>query len=88
MNIEFSGKSAQNPETFGISFEALVDGAKVICQVSTEALQDIDPSNAMNEPTVQFSANQYLFQEIAEALILEGKVQNGQLFISSSDVRA
>ena len=30
MNIEFSGQSAQKPTTFGISFEALVDGAKVI----------------------------------------------------------
>ena len=88
MNIEFSGNWAVNHVTFGINFDATVDGVKVVCIVETEALQDIDPSNTMNEPTEQFKANQYLFEEIAEALILEGKVKNGQLFISSSDVRA
>lgn len=88
MNIEFSGNWAPNPVTFGINFDATVDGAKVLCIVGTEALQDIDPLNAMSEPSEQFNANKYLFQEIAKGLILEGKVQNGQLFISSSDIRA
>jgi hypothetical protein len=86
MTIQFTGRSAINPETFGISFEALVDGEKVICNISTEALQDIDPLNASSEPIEQFEANQYRFQEIAKALILKGKVQKGRLFIASSDV--
>lgn len=86
MSVEFSGKSAFNHETFGITFEAIVDGNRVLCQINMEALQDIDPSNAMNEPMEQFKANEYLFQEIAEALILGGKVQNGQIFISSNDI--
>ena len=86
MSIYFSRKSALNHETFGITFEAIVDGNRVLCQINTEALQDIDPSNVMNEPMEQFKANEYLFREIAEALILGDKVQNGQIFISSSNI--
>ena len=88
MNIKFSGKWAIDPETFGVSFQATVDGVNIRCQVDTEALQDIDPSNSMGEPAQQFEANQFSFQEIAESLILSGQVKDGQLFITKENVVA
>jgi hypothetical protein len=33
-------------EAFGVSFAAFLDGLTVACSVSSEALQDIDSSNA------------------------------------------
>lgn len=88
MNIEFSGKWAIDPETFGVSFQATVDGVHIRCRVDTEALQDIDPSNATSEPAQQFESNQFSFQEIAESLILSGRVKNCQIFITKADVLA
>lgn len=69
MKITFSGKYAINPQTFGINFEAIVDGESVVCSVSTEALQDIDPSNASGTAEQQFLANRSSFEAIAEKKI-------------------
>lgn len=85
MNITFSGKHAINPQTFGINSEATVDGQSVICSVSIEALQDIDPSNAHNAAQQQFLANQSSFQSIAEQKIRAGATS--PVAITSSDVR-
>lgn len=85
MNIDFSGKWATDHNTFGVIFEATVDGTPVSCHVSTDALQDIDPSNALSSPQDQFQSNQFSFQEIAEALINNGRLSNGKLFITSAD---
>lgn len=87
MNISFSGKTAPDHDTFGISFEAIVDGSQVRCRVTTEALQDIDPSNAVGEPASQFALNRSSFEQIADKLIRAGNVQNGQVFIKSEDLR-
>jgi hypothetical protein len=86
LDIRFSGKWAVDPETNGISFEARVDGDPVKCRVNIEALQDIEPTNALSASDFQFRSNQFIFQEIAEALIRAGKAKDGQLFIKSSDV--
>lgn len=88
MDIQFSGKCAIDHETFGVSFEAFVDGAQVRCRVDTDALQDINPSNAMDDPMSQFISNRFTFEEIARELILSGRLQNGQVFITGADVRA
>jgi len=86
MNISFSGKSSTDPETFGISFEAIVDGVQVRCRVSTEALQDIDSSSATSDAASQFTSNSSSFERIAEKLIRAGRVNNGQVFINSADL--
>jgi hypothetical protein len=86
MNISFSGKYAVNPQTFGLNFEATVNGQNVVCSVSTEALQDIDPSNAQNTAEQQFLANQSSFEAIAEEKIIAGATS--PIVITSSDVRA
>lgn len=86
MNIEFSGDYAKDDETFGVSFQATVDGANIRCRVEGKALQDIDPPNRMNEPLFQFEANQSSFQKIAEKLIRSGRNKDGQLFITVADI--
>ena len=86
MNISFSGKSATDPETFGISFEAIVDEVQVRCRVRTEALQDIVPSIATSDAASQFASNRSSFERIAEKLIRAGRVNDGQVFINSADL--
>jgi Protein of unknown function (DUF1488) len=86
MNITFSGKYAINPQTFGINFEATVNGQSIVCSVLTEALQDIEPSNALNSPEQQFLANQSSFEAIAEQKIRADVTS--PVVIAGSDVRA
>ncbi len=57
MEITFSGKYAVSSETLGISFEANLDGHRINCNVSQEALQDIDPDNAVGDAEQRFLAN-------------------------------
>lgn len=84
MNITFSGKYAVNPQTYRVNFEATVDGNSVICSVSTEALQDIDPINAHDTVDQQFRANQSSFEAIAEQKIRSGAIS--PVVITSADV--
>lgn len=86
MNITFSGKYAINSQTFGINFEAVVNGKTVICSASTEALQDIDPSQAQNQPEEQFLANRSSFEAIAEQKIRAGAMS--PIVITNSDILA
>ena len=65
-----------------------MDDVNIKCRVHTDALQDIDQSKRMDEPLSQFEANQSSFQNIAEKLIRNGRVQNGQLVISKDDIHA
>jgi hypothetical protein len=86
MNITFSGKFAKNPETFGITFEAYVDGQQVHCHVSAEELQDIDPDNRLDQPEQQFERHRGTFQDLAERKIRSSIPSS--VSISSIDVRA
>ena len=89
MNIEFSGNCAKDDETFGVSFQATVNGVDIRCRVDIDALQDIDPPNRMDDPLAQFKSNQSSFQKIAEKLIFTGgRVKDGQLLITPADVYA
>jgi hypothetical protein len=72
MSISF-GSSFTFNEAFGISFEAALDGSTVVCFVTSEALQDIDPSRAQCSPEEQFTANRSAFEGIARRKILAGE---------------
>lgn len=87
MNISFSGKYAIDG-LGGVSFQATVDSANIVCHVNPNALQDIDPPSRMNDSISQFEANQSSFQNIAEKLIRRGRVQNDQLYITEKDLNA
>lgn len=84
MNIVFSGKYATNSQTFGINFEAVVDGQQFICVVSREALQDINPNNSDHQAEQQFISNRSAFERIAEMKIRAG--ETSPITINSSDV--
>ncbi len=86
MKITFSGKYAPNPETFGINFEVILDGKSVVCSVSREALQDIDPSSTYTTGEQQFLSNRSSFESIAEEKIRAGAVP--PIMISTRDVLA
>lgn len=85
MSVTFSGKFVEN-ENFGVNFEAHHDGNKIICRVSHEALQDINPPNRMDTALQQFKDNQLHLQDIAKGLIETGYVQDGFLQINSHHV--
>jgi len=86
MNIEFPDLHAIDPDTFEISFPADAGGNRMQCLVTTEALQDINASGAMNTPETQFQENKYQIQEIAETKIRDNDIQNNKVVITSSDV--
>lgn len=86
MQVSFSGKYAVNSATFGINFEALVDGSIVICMVSPEALEDINPSHALSTAQDQFTSNRSTFECIAENKIRSGQPQ--PIMITSVDIRS
>lgn len=85
MNIKFTGKYAQN-EDFGINFQAKVDELSIVCVVSTEALQDINPNGIMDEAMEQYKGNKYQLETIAHQKIKNGQVENGKVFITESDI--
>jgi len=86
LDITFPDIYAIDPETFGILFPVDVDGKRIKCLVDTDALQDIDPSNAGDTAKNQFNSNKYSFQSIAKGKILNGEGVNGQIFIQYKDI--
>jgi Protein of unknown function (DUF1488) len=86
MNITFSGKYAKNSSPLGITFEAHVDGRQVHCHVSTEALQDIDSANRLDQPEQQFERHRSRFEELAASKIRSSLPSS--ISISSADVRS
>ncbi|MBY7669228.1 DUF1488 family protein [Vibrio anguillarum] len=85
MNIEFVGDCVQN-QNFGINFQAKLDGQPIVCVVSTEALQDINPNTRARPVTSQYLDNKSKLEAIATRKIQNGQVENGKVFISQSDV--
>lgn len=61
--INFTDKYTKN-KNFGINFEVEVT-QKIICQISQEALQDIDPENKASSVEEQFISYQAEFERIA-----------------------
>jgi hypothetical protein len=81
MTFTFSGRWAKNPHTFGINFEAHNDAERIVCVVSSEALQDVQPINPADTVEAQFIGNQQQFQAIAKQLIQNGYHKDGFLYI-------
>jgi hypothetical protein len=85
MPISFASSYTING-AFGISFEAALVGSKVVFSVSSEALQDIEPSKAQCSPEEQFMANRAAFEGIAKRKVLAGEQR--PIRITSADVSA
>jgi len=85
MNIEFTRNHTKN-ENGGINFQAKVEEESFVCTVTTEALQDINPSNRTDSAEQQYLDNQSQLESIARDKILKGEVSSNKVFISASDV--
>jgi hypothetical protein len=83
MKIEFPDGYTKNQKTGGINFPVSVDGKNIVCQVSNEALEDINPPKKFDSIETRFKENKSDIQ-----LIAEQKIRNGEsnIFISSDDV--
>jgi hypothetical protein len=86
MNIEFIG-TARPDQNGGMGIRVKIDDRIVICHFTQEALQDVNPATRMLSPIEQYEANETKLKVVAEQLIRGGKIQNGQVFVGTNDVR-
>jgi len=73
-------------ENGDISYKAVVDGKTIPCRFSTEALEDINPANRMDDVTSLFEANKSELLGIAEKKIRKGKIEDGKVFVFTADL--
>jgi hypothetical protein len=85
MNVEFSDKYAYDFDHSAVSYEAFVDGARVVCKISDEALQDHFSNSG--EPIEVFLESRSNIEAITERIIMRlGKAPESPLMIYSRDI--
>ncbi|MFJ5239679.1 DUF1488 family protein [Pseudomonas neuropathica] len=82
MKIKFPNHFTATLE--GVSFLAKVDGQNFTCIVSTEALQDINPSRAGDSREQQYLDNRYNLEAIATKKIMGG--DSSPIYIRTLDL--
>tara|TARA_R110001583_G_scaffold53742_1_gene165369 strand:- start:412 stop:672 length:261 start_codon:yes stop_codon:yes gene_type:complete len=85
MNIEFKDDIFLG-ETTEINLPIMVNGNQVICIVTFEALEDINPETQADEPMQQYLANEEKIKSIAERKIKSGHIVANKMVIYSADV--
>jgi hypothetical protein len=85
MNIEFKDAVFLG-ETTEINLPVMVDGNSIICIVTFEALEDINPETRTDETMQQYLSNESTLKSIAERKIRNGKVVSNKVVIYSADV--
>ncbi|MBN47043.1 MULTISPECIES: DUF1488 family protein [unclassified Methylophaga] len=84
MDIDFTGEYLVNDQD--VTFYAIVNNQTVACIVSTAALDELaDPDDHEDAETL-FLDHQYKFEEIAEGLILNHKVFDGEIHIHRGEL--
>ena len=86
MKIEFIGPASKAVDG-GVIYLATVDGKRVECHFSYEALEDIDPDAVFGDPLEHFIHHQLMLLSAAEKKLLKGITHDGKLQINSSDLR-
>jgi len=85
MNISFPQSEAWDSNTDCVSFPAEIDGKRIRCFVSWEALQDNFGGNSI-QPMDAFRASRALIEEKARKLISRSRFEkNGSIVIRSAD---
>jgi len=87
MKIEYSCEYTANSELFFVVFNAVVDGNTVVCHITAEALQDINPPCGSKSLSELYEENRWTIHEVASSLIEMGRVINGHLHISVNDFK-
>jgi hypothetical protein len=82
MKIEFSGNHEYCFDTRVVSFEAIIDGSRLILKVSDQAIKDNFPNTG--DSMEIFQKNQATIQEIARRLIKSKGYVIGQPFLICS----
>ena len=86
MKIEFVGPASLATDG-GVIYIAKLDGKDVQCHFSYEALEDIDPDAVFGDALEHFLKHQLILLSAAEKKLLKGLSHNGQLQVSSNDLR-
>lgn len=86
MKIEFVGP-ASIADDGGIIYPALLDGQKLACHFSYEALDDVEPDEILGDALMHFKNHQLKLLSIAEQKIRSGHAHDSQIQIFSSDLK-
>jgi hypothetical protein len=85
MKIEFVGP-AYIADDGGIIYPALLDGQKLACHFSYEALDDVEPDGILGDALTHFKNHQLKLLSIAEQKIRGGHAHDGQIQIFTPDL--
>jgi hypothetical protein len=85
MNIQFVGP-ALKAEDGGIFYLTHVDGKKINCHFTYEAIEDIESDSLQTDPVQQFEAHKLKLLSIAEDKITKGHISNGVVSIFTHDI--
>jgi hypothetical protein len=90
MTVTFDRDYRWDGDRYGMVFPAHVDGMRVLCLISGEALQDhFDAGDRHESMEEAFLRNRKIIEDIARALIESGRVdQTGKILIRGADVAA
>jgi hypothetical protein len=85
MKIEFVGPASVAIDG-GVNYPALLDGQKLACHFSYEALDDVESDGILGDALEHFKNHQLKLLSIVEQKILGGHAYDGQIQIFSSDL--
>jgi hypothetical protein len=85
MKIEFVGPACIADDG-GIIYPALLDGQKLECHFSYEALDDVESDGILGDALTHFKNHQLKLLSIAEQKIRGGHAHDGQIQIFTSDL--
>lgn len=85
MNIEFKDAVFLG-ETTEINLPIMVNGKSIICIITFEALEDINPETKADEAMQQYLSNESQLKSIAERKIRNGQMASNKVIIYSADV--
>ena len=86
MNIEFPKVEAWDGSNDQATFPADVDGGRVLCRISWEALTDHFDGDRGGDPVVPLRANRAAIEAKAETLMRVGRFEeDGSILLRTSD---
>jgi hypothetical protein len=85
MKIDFIGP-AVIADDGGVIYPALLNGQKLACHFSYEALDDVEPDGIMGDALEHFNNHQLKLLSIAEQKIRSGHAHDGSIQIFTADL--
>ena len=85
MKIEFIGPATISIDG-GVQYPALLNGQRITCHFTYEALDDVEPDGIMGDALTHFKNHQLKLLSIAEQKMLSGHAHDGQIQIFTLDL--